>query len=137
MSINRDRFIFYADYYALAARSGVQSAQSLFNALSYIRKTDVSTIEIKTSAIAALNGLDVSFSAAYETIFTNAYSTTPMKDAFTKLSEHVKKIASQSLDDYITQNNIQVPPTYASLSNVYGDPISSVNIDNSDTCMFS
>ena len=72
--------------------------------------------------------LSVDIRSSYEKIFDSAISTIHMKRAFEELSKHIRRFTGSPVDSYLTDNNLQVLPTYAQLSRIYGDTISSENI---------
>jgi hypothetical protein len=126
--IDSDDFLVYADYFALAARSGLRSAQSLFRAIQYISGVRVNSFEVFADTFNSKNGMILELQNAYEKIFASAYASDPMKEAFTELANHIKKYSGLELNNYLEQNGIQVDKTYAQLSTLFGDEIDSGNI---------
>lgn len=129
-------FNFYADYYAYIAQSGIKCANAIFKAISPIQRIDITTFDIFEDAQAARDDFDFAIRTSYETVFTNVYQTTSMQNSFVALANHVKKDFA-SVDIFVTEFGVKVLPAYASLSNVFGEPIDTGNIrdyGDADTC---
>lgn len=122
-----DKIQYYADYYALTAESGLNSSKNIFDAISIAKSIRLSTIPIPLDAVVAHNQLVSNLESTYEIIFTSAFSLEPMDQAFNALSSYIKKYAS-TVDEFLSDNNIDVDETYAQLSRLYGHPVSEENI---------
>lgn len=126
--ISSDRFSFYADNFALAAESGLLAVNSLTPAVDGASRVDFRTFEIARDVNAVRNVFVVNLKTSYESVFINASSTNPMTDAFNHLSQHIHKFFNMNVNDYLSNNNIKVTQTYASLSAVFGEAINEGNI---------
>jgi hypothetical protein len=122
-------FTFYADYYAYIAQAGIHAAQALFGAISPIQQIDILTFDIFQDAQTARDDLDFGIRTAYEVVFTNMSSTRPMENSFTSLARHIRRIEGyESVNAFVEHFGIKVLPTYASLSNLFGETIEPANI---------
>jgi hypothetical protein len=126
--ISEDTFIFYADYFALAARCGIESAQALFPLAADVLKVDVRTFSYFEEAFSVRNTFVVNLQSSYNQVFINAFSLEPMRDAFIHLSDHIKKFSGLTVDNYLSENGLKVDRTYANLSEFTGNLISNSNI---------
>lgn len=116
-----------SDNLAEIARSGIESAKSLFKSIQYIQNVDLSTILNKEGSIVFQNEFNVILRNSYEIIFTSGYSLRPMEDMFNQLSKYITENYS-NINDYLSENNIQVDPTYALISSSIGINIYENNI---------
>lgn len=131
-SISSDDFIFYADYFALAARSGVESAQSIYQIRDLFSKVRITNVTNLQDSITAKNVFEVRVLSAYENTYSSSISLTPMQEAFNQLSQHIMDFNNLTIDEYLTLYNLSVKPTYASILSVLGEDLSDINIKNSD-----
>ncbi len=123
-----DRFIYYTDYYALSARSGISSAQSLFTGIAPVAVVDTNTFDRHDEAFNAVNEFLLELQSSYEQVYVNARSLHPMRQSFVALSAHILHFTSQTIDAYLTAQGRKVKATYASISTFMGDTISAGNI---------
>lgn len=130
--ITNEDFLFYADYFALAARSGIESAQSIYKIRDLFSKVRITTVPNLQDSITSKNTFEVRILSAYENTYSAATSLTSMQESFIQLKQHILDYSNLTQDDYLTLYNLQVKPTYASISSVLGEDISSENIKESD-----
>lgn len=129
---SNEDFLFYADYFALAARSGVEAAQSIYKIRDLFSKVRIALVPNLQDSITARNNFEVRILSAYGDIYSGSISTTSMQDAFLQLKQHILDYSDLTQDEYLTLYNLKVKPTYASISRVLGEDISSENIEDSD-----
>ncbi len=124
-------FTFYSDYYAFIARAGIDSAQSLFRSIEAIQKIDITTFDRFENAQANRDDFDFNIRTSYEEVFTSMISTVPMETSFTALSRHIRQIEGYAdVNAFVEFFGIRVLPTYAALSNIFGETIEAANIRN-------
>lgn len=123
-----ERFLYYADYFALAASAGQRGSQALFGAIDAAASVNPLTFEVFEDAITIRNQLIDNIQMSYETVFTSASGLEPMRQAFTELSTHIERFAGQDVDDYLTDRGIQVDATYANISALIGRSIRESNV---------
>lgn len=122
-------FLSYADYYAYIAKSGLDCATSLYGAIEAVARIDTSTFDLFEDAQSAFGDVNYIMRNSYEIVFSNVYQTASMTNSFVALAEYIKRTSGQSsIDAFLNEYGLQVLPAYASLSNVFGDPISTGNI---------
>lgn len=111
----------YIYTFTQVAQSGVESAKRLQPMAEIISKADISNSSAK-------NGLLSAWNRTTNNKMTNALSTLPMQEAFVNLAKFVKAKSGLSLNDYLSSNAIKVPPTFANLSAIFGEPLGAENI---------
>lgn len=124
-----DQFVYYADYFALLAKAGVQSSQALYKSIAVVKAIDPSTFVNFDTGVAAQGELKLSLRTAYERIFSNMTSTHPLQGPFMALSEYIRVKSGGSVDEYLTEHKETVMPTYASISTLFDEPISEENVE--------
>lgn len=131
MPINNERFLFYADYYSLAASSGLERARLFFDSVNAISLLDKSSITNLETVNLAIEGIKTAIDLGYEMLWSDGQSITHMRAAFVSLADHVKKASgNRTLDGYLTEQGLQVSSTFAQISRITGNPISTSNIEN-------
>lgn len=128
--MDTDRFQIYADYFTLAAKAGRESANTMFDALDPLTHVRVQTFLVFENAISAKNTMIQTIESSYERMVTNAINVDPMANSFKYLADHVKRSSGASnLDEYLSDNSIQVSSTYAEIHRIVtGETISDANI---------
>lgn len=121
---------FYTSYFSLAAISGIAESKSIYETLSVIQSVNVRSFSVFQDAVSARNNLFTTLKSSYETLFTNAISTHPMKNAFDGLAKYISENSGQTVDEYLTEKSIQVSREYANISQILGEDISSNNVLN-------
>jgi hypothetical protein len=127
---NPCNFTFYSDYLAHIARSGIQSAQALFQAIAPLQKINILTFDVFTDAMSARDELDFQIRTSYENVFSNMYSVNPLETSFVALADHISKFEHYTVNDFLTAYGITVLPAYASISSLLNQPIHSSNVRN-------
>lgn len=122
------RIEFYTDYFTMTAEAGVASSRELGAARSVIALADIQTFVDDRYGQSAKNSFYASAQRSYETIFSNAISTTSMQESFNALAKYINDISGMNVSDYLSSNGIKVSPTYANLSQLFGEPIDTSNI---------
>ena len=122
-------FVYYADYFAWLAQSGLQSAQALYRAIAVIKAVNQTTFTNFTNAVNSQGELKFTLRSAYEQIYSNMLSTDPLQGPFTVLSEYIKEKSGLSVDEYLTEQGLKVIPTYAAISALFNEPISPENVE--------
>lgn len=126
--ISTERFLEYADYFALIADSGINSAKSIFGTISIVINVNTATYENRDNAISVRNSLAIDLQSSYEQISTSAVSLEPMRDAFRELSDHILFHTVDTVDNYLTNNSLKVKSTYARINRLStGETISAEN----------
>ena len=123
-----DDFLFYADNISLAAQAGISSAQTMFESILPASLLDLTSVEIVESPLSSKNDLLVNLRSSYEQIFLSASANPPMRDVFRDLATHIRDFTNDSVDQFLSDNEIQVDSTYAEISRVNGELISAENI---------
>ncbi len=119
----------YSTLFSDAATAGIGSAQSIFEVIKTVGQVDSNTFGEFENAVRYNNKLITDLQTAYEKIFTTAFSTEPMVDAFSELSKFVIDSGVASIDEFLTNNGITVDPTFAKIANITtGSTISAGNI---------
>ncbi len=126
--ISDSDFLFYSDYFASSAISGIKSAQSIFKSISTIESVDLTTFVLFDNAFSARNNLISVCQSSYEVIFNNGNSLEPMRNSFTELADHIKKFTGSTLDAYITSAGLKVERIYANISGITGNTVLEANI---------
>ena len=128
MRIPDERFIFYADYFAMAAEAGLESARSIFNAYTAAVLVNFNTVTNRQTAAKDRNDLAMTLRTTYDLVLINAVALQPMREAFVFLAAHIKRFTGNNIDDYLTAQGIQVDRTYANIANITGEIVSETNI---------
>ena len=126
--MSNDQFEYYSDYFAFAAISGIKSARSIIDAVSAALAVNQSSYTVFEEAFQAKNNLVTNLQSSYEQVYINAQSLGPMAGSFEQLAKHVKNFTGGTLDEYLTDQGIQVEQIYANIAGLTGDSISSSNI---------
>jgi len=126
MPSTKAKFLLYSDYFAIAAESGLESTQSLFNLQDPINRVDLSTLDARDQATVREDMFRAA-ETAYQKSQISSESLQPMRDAFLGLAAWILDRNGKSVDAFITTQGIQVKNTYAKISTVLGETISSKN----------
>lgn len=126
--IDANNFIFYTDYYSVAATAGIERARSVFKGINPALRVNTSTFDVYDSADLSIGNLVASIRTAYDITFIEATSLAPMSGAFFALAEHIKKWTGLTVDQFLISEGIEVDSTYARISGLLGNTITSGNI---------
>lgn len=130
METTKENFLFYADYFAYIAESGLNRARDLFPAISTSTRVDVLTIINRTTTDIATRNMSRMLDTSYEYLWLDGQHIDPIRDAFTGLSDYILKSTGLGVTAYIEQQGIAVLPQYARLANIFGETIKAPNIRN-------
>ena len=128
MSLSSSNFLFYADYFAYIADSGLNRARTLFPGIETSLRTDISTIVNKNNTNAQ-SILTRKLDTAYEYLWLDGQNLNQIRDAFNGLSKYVLESTGSDVETFLTQNGITVKSTYATLANIFGENVSEININ--------
>lgn len=128
--ISADKFILYADYFSMSADAGVARAKVFFGGINPVVNVDMRTYDVFDDAQQSKRGLIATLQLSYNVLLTEAESIVPMSDAFKSLAEHIRKWTGSNLNDYLSNNNIQVSSTYANISSLCNNSINNENIES-------
>lgn len=126
--------ISYADGYDHILSSGEKGAQELLGAVTLIQKISTRSFPVyaqlnkTTDAVKSRNDLANEMNRVKNYITKDAYNTEYYRDAFLGLFGLVDDLYGQTMDEYLTDNGLQVLPTFAVNSALFGQPISPSNI---------
>ena len=127
MSLSSTNFLFYADYFAHIADSGLNRARALFPGIEASLRTDLTTIVNKNNTNVQ-SILTRKLDTAYEYLWLDGQNLNQIRDAFNGLSKYVLESTGSDVETFLTQNGITVKSTYATLANIFGENISESNI---------
>ena len=127
MSIT-DQFQFYSDYFAYAAAAGLDRARAIFPGIATSTLVDVSTIINRPNSDAAMANMTSAFDTAYEYLWLDGQERASLQDAFLALSRYILEAEGVDVDTFLTNNNLQVEPLYATLANIFGETITDNNV---------
>ena len=122
------RFINYTEMFEDAALAGIYSAEAVNNAVTWVRRVNLSSFTLSQDAIQSRNQLIADVLYSYDQILMEARSKAPMINSFRELSSFLKTCSGQSVDEYLTETGDQVNETYA---NITEDQISRANVESS------
>lgn len=125
-----ENFIFYADYYAFAARAGLRRSQMLTNGFTPSISADPATVVLPVNFDVAKNNLSRAFDLAYESLFQDAQSLTAMQRAFTSLAAYILSKENTNVNTFITNEGIKVFSTYAQIHNIVSDTTEAISSSN-------
>lgn len=125
--IDANTYIYYSDYYAIAARAGIERSKAVFEVINPALRIDSSTFDLFDSADLSINNLINTIRTSYNISFIESRSLEPMSDAFNGLANHIKKWVGGTLDQFLTAEGIEVDAVYARISGRLGETISSGN----------
>jgi len=114
-----EKMIFYSDYFAYIAEAGLNRSRAIFPAIATSVSADTSTIVNPVNADSAIKNLSNKLETSYEWFWSDAQNTTPMQRSFIGLSEYIRKKSGLEVEDYLTQEGIQVESTYAQIHNIF------------------
>ena len=123
-----ERVSFYTNQYDKIIRSSLSKPDSIFKCLSIISSTDKQTVFTKINANVAVKNFLDSSDLSYESLVVDSKALPPIQAAFESLSRYIKEKTDSSVDKFLTDNNIKVTQTYATLSGIFGSSISLGNI---------
>lgn len=126
--ISNTRYEYYVNTFTSTAEAGIKSSQALYVAINPISRARFSSFEVKRDALNATNALAGAIASSYEIIFADAHSVHPMREAFRDLADHIRQWTGKTLDQYLADEGISVSNTYAKISNVVDEEISSGSI---------
>jgi len=119
--------LFYADYFAYIARSGIERSKSLYGGIATGVALDVSTVPLKGNYDLAQNNLVRAFDIGYETLWQEGSNLSPMQNAFQGLAAWIRAKEGQTINEYLTDEGIAVYVTYAHLASIFGQDIDDSN----------
>lgn len=123
-----EEFQFYSDYYAFAAEAGLNRARAIFPGITTTTLVDASTIINRPNSDVATANMTRAFDTAYEYLWLDGQERGSLQDAFDGLSRYVLQTEGDDINTFLTDNNLQVEPLYATLANIFGESITSSNI---------
>jgi len=123
-----EQFQFYSDYFAFAAEGGLERARAMFPGITTTTLVDASTIINRPNSDAAIANMTHAFDTSYEYLWLDGQEISPLRDAFTALSQYILETEGVDVDTFLTNNSIQVESLYATLANIFGETITSGNI---------
>ncbi len=129
MAVTSANFLFYSDYFAYIAESGLERARALFSGIATSTLVDFTTITNKPNVDVATNNLTQTLDTSYEYLWLDGQHLDPIRNAFDGLSAYVLQSEGVDIDTYLTDKGIQVKPLYATLANIFGETITSGNIE--------
>lgn len=129
-TITPENFLYYADYFAIIAESGLERARALFPGIRISTLVDTSTIINRPNSDVAIANLSRSFDTSYEYLWLDGQHIEPIQDAFNGLSQYLLESTEvEDVDEYLTAKGIQVQRLYATLANIFGEDISDSNVE--------
>lgn len=127
-----EQFQFYSDYFALVAAAGLDRARAIFPGISTSTLVDTSTIINRPNSDSATANMIRAFDTAYEYLWLDGQEKSSLQDAFTALARYVLESEGVDVETFLTDNNLQVEPLYATLANIYGESITDSNVNYPD-----
>jgi len=129
--ISNAEFDYYQNQFAEAALSGITSDDPLRTAAATVQSVDMSTFTPSqySDVVVARNGFVQDLLQTAEQVDIDAVSLLPMQPAFVGLSAHIREWTGGSLDEYLTDQGLQVHPTFAAIAALSGESISAANIE--------
>jgi len=129
--ISNAQFLYYQEHFAEAALAGIRSDDPLRTAAAIVQSVDISTFTPSQyhEVVVARNGFVQDLLQTAEQIDIDATSLSPMQPAFEGLSAHIREWTGGTLDDYLTDQGLQVHPTFAAIAALSGESISTANIE--------
>lgn len=121
-------FQFYSDYYAYAAEAGLNRARAVFPGITTSTQVDQSTIINRPKADVTTANMTRAFDTSYEYLWQDGQNLGTMQDSFLGLSQYVLDSQGVDINTFITNQNMQVEPLYATLANIFGEGITDSNI---------
>ncbi len=121
-------FQFYSDYYAYAAEAGLNRARAVFPGITTSTQVDQSTIINRPKADVTTANMTRAFDTSYEYLWQDGQNLGTMQDSFLGLSQYVLDSQGVDINTFITNQNMQVEPLYATLANIFGEDITDSNI---------
>ncbi|MHA2279860.1 MAG: hypothetical protein ACXAC5_03160 [Promethearchaeota archaeon] len=121
--------MFYSDYYAFIAEAGLNRARALFPGIAVSTLVDVTTIINRPNTDVATANLARSLDTSYEYLWLDGQHIDPIRDGFEGLSAYVLEATGDDVEAYLIQEGIKVKPLYATLANMFGEEITSGNIE--------
>lgn len=128
MSIT-EQFQFYSDYFAFVAAAGLERARAIFPGIATSTFVDVSTIINRPNSDVATANMTRALDTAYEYLWLDGQEKASLGDAFFALSRYVLETEGLDVDTFLTNNNLQVEPLYATLANIFGESITDSNVN--------
>lgn len=124
-------FLYYQNQFSEAALSGITSDDPLRTAAATVQSVDMNTFTPSQYAevVVARNGFVQDLLQTAEQVDIDAISLAPMQPAFEGLSAHIREWTGGTLDEYLTNQGLQVNPTFAAIAALSGEPISTANIE--------
>ena len=113
--MSNTRFLQYTSYFGQIAQAGMWSAESLRGLDNIIQNVNVDTFDIMQNAIESKIDLIANFQTAYSNVSLEAYSVGAWRLSFVALSDHIREWTGGSIDDYLTDQDIQVNKKYAQI----------------------
>ncbi len=120
-------FLFYADYFAYIAESGLNRARAMHPGIAVSTQVDLSTILNKPSTDVATANFTRAFDTSYEYLWLDGQNIDPIRTAFEGLSQYVLKSTNQDINTFIEAQGIKVLTLYATLANIFGETIENEN----------
>jgi len=129
--ISNAKFDYYQNQFAEAALAGITSDDPLRTAAATVQSVDMSTFTPSqyTEVVVARNGFVQDLLQTAERVDIDAVSLSPMQPAFEGLSAHIREWTGGTLDEYLTDQGLQVHPTFAAIAALSGESISAANIE--------
>ena len=125
----RGNMIYYSDYFAYASEAGINRARALAPAIATSVSVDVSTIVLPVNADVAVKNLSRALDMGYEWLWRDGQTLTPLQQAYIGLANYIRAKSAQEIEDYLTDEGIQVEQIYATIHNIFDETdISSGNI---------
>ena len=120
--------LFYTNYFAYIAESGLNRARYLFPGIQLSLLADPLTIANANNAVVSRSHLSRAFITSYEYLWVEGHDESPVSDAVLGLSNYILQSTGLNMDEFLTSRTITVSLLYARLSEVSGIPISDGNI---------
>lgn len=124
--MSNDSFLQYTSYFGEVAQAGMWSAESLRAIGDVVQNVDVSTFDVFRDAIESQIDLIANLQTAYMNTSIDAYNVAAWRLSFEALSDHIKEWTGGTIDDYLTDQGLQVNSKYAQLTN---GQISDANVE--------